>query len=203
MPEPRSALAGHVRPGRFGAGSPRLTLSERPLGTLIQICGWDDGFDEAATTMMQRFGFAGLGAFDTAQEQGSSIAFRTAPRRILIRLKDRGVWEEIHASIDSAQLGSLDLSHARVLIGIAGADAAELLKRLLPIDVEPAVFAVGRFVQSGLHGTSVLLHRRADHDAALDFDLHVPRSFAASIWDFIAETALPFGYRVVGRDAEP
>jgi sarcosine oxidase gamma subunit len=64
------------------------------------------------------------------------------------------------------------------------------------IDLDPSVFGVGRFAQSGLHAVPVLLHRRADADPAADFARLVPRSLVASVWEFVTESAAPFGYLV-------
>jgi heterotetrameric sarcosine oxidase gamma subunit len=79
---------------------------------------------------------------------------------------------------------------------VAGAAAPDLLARLMPIDFDEQAFARGRFVQSGIHTVSVLVHRIDSEAGAPAFDIYMPRSFAVSLWDFITQTALPFGYRV-------
>ncbi|MGN6570106.1 MAG: sarcosine oxidase subunit gamma [Pseudolabrys sp.] len=196
MPELRSALATHLVPGRFGAAGERLVLSERPLGTLIQLSGWHDSFESAARPLMARLGFDGIGAFDRAQASDKALAFRIAPERVLLRLTsadDRGGLER---DVDPAQTPLLDLSHSRTVLRLSGVTAPELLARLMPIDFDPQVFTSGRFVQSGIHSTGVLVHRAGGESDAPVFDIYMPRSFAVSLWGFITQTAMPFGYRV-------
>ncbi|MDP1907019.1 MAG: hypothetical protein Q8K85_01870, partial [Hyphomicrobium sp.] len=70
-----------------------------------------------------------------------------------------------------------------------------LLARGLPIDLNAAAFPPDNFVQSGIHSIGVLVHRRANENGAPVFEVHVPRSYAVTIWEFLAESAAPFGYR--------
>lgn len=205
MLELRSALTGRLRPGRFGAAGAPLILSERPLGTLIQLSGWPEDFEDAAKPALARLGFEGFegfegfGSFDRAQISQispTSLAFRIAPQRLLLRFPVAAIWSEVESAVDTALTPVLDLSHSRTVIRIVGANAAALLARLLPIDFDEQTFAVGRFVQSGIHSVAVLVHRDADEAGVPAYDIYVPRSFAVSTWDFITQTAMPFGYSV-------
>ena len=196
MPELRSALAGHLKPGRFGAADETLIISERPLGTLIQLSGWRDSFEGAARPLLARLGFDGVGAFDRAQASGTALAFRIAPERVLLRLTSVNDWAAIARDVDAAVTPALDLSHSRALIRVAGGAAPDLMARLMPIDFDADVFTPGRFVQSGIHSTAVLAHRADGGAGAPAFDIYMPRSFAASLWDFVTDTALPLGFRV-------
>jgi heterotetrameric sarcosine oxidase gamma subunit len=200
MPELRSALASELRPGRFGAGTgaPSLVFAERPLGTLIQLSGWPDSFQDAAGAVLARLGFAGPGGFAAAQETAAGIAFRIAPERMLLRLASPVAWTAAAVDIDPALTPVLDLSHSRGLLAIVGADAPSLLARLLPIDFDTASFPPGHFVQSAIHSVAVLVHRPVAPVAA--FAVYLPRSYAATVWSVLAESAAPFGYRV---DAPP
>lgn len=196
MPELRSALANHLKPGRFGAAGEPVALSEQPLGTLMQLSGWRGSFEDAAWPLLARIGLDGIGTFDRAQASSRALAFRIAPDRILVRLTSAADWSAIESSVDQAQTPTLDLSHSRTVLRVTGAAAPDLLARLMPIDFDAQAFAPGRFVQSGIHATAVLSHRRDDEGGAPVFDLYLPRSFAVSLWDFITQTAMPLGYRV-------
>lgn len=196
MPDMRSALTGRLTPGPFGAAGGRLAFSERPLGPLIQIAGWHDSFESAVRPLLARLGLDGAGSFDRAQISDKAAAFRIAPERVLLRPASAEECAAIMSDADPALTPVLDLSHSRMLLRISGAAAPDLMARLMPIDFDTQVFGVGRFVQSGIHTVPVLVHRAADMAGAPVFDLYLPRSFAASLWDFIAQTALPLGYRV-------
>ena len=200
MPELRSALTAHLKPGRFGAADGQLILCERPVGALMQLSGWRDSFESAAGRLLARLGFDGIGGFDHAQASDKAVAFRTAPERVLLRLTSASDWAAIARDVDAALTPVLDLSHSRTLVRVAGAAAPDLMARLMPIDLDADVFTPGRFVQSGIHSTAVLAHRADEPGGAPVFDLYMPRSFAASLWDFITETALPFGFRVAVND---
>ena len=82
------------------------------------------------------------------------------------------------------------LTHARVRLVIEGNAAAPLLTHLVPIDVRDRNFPVGAFAQTGLHHTPVLLERSAPHR----YELYVLHSFAVSAWEWIIDSALPYGY---------
>ena len=196
MPEVRSALVGHLEPGRFGAAGEQLVVSEWPLGALIQLSGWRDSFESAARPLLARLGLDGIGSFDRAQASDKALAFRIAPERVLVRLTSPSDWPAIARDIDAALTPVLDLSHSRTLLRVAGVAAPDLMARLMPIDFEASAFGPGRFVQSGIHATAVLAHRNADEGGAPAYDIYMPRSFAASLWDFVTTAALPLGFRV-------
>jgi len=86
------------------------------------------------------------------------------------------------------------LSHSRTCIGIEGEATRELLAKVIPLDFHPASFGVGRFALTGLHHTPVLV-LRAGEDR---YEIFAMRSFARSVWDFLADAALPLGYEVGG-----
>jgi sarcosine oxidase subunit gamma len=197
VPELRSALSVHIKPGRFGAaGEPQLVLSERPLGALMQIAGWRNSFENAVRPLMAHLGLGGIGRFDHAQRSRNALAFRIAPERVLLRLPTGAGWAELESMLDPMQTPFLDLSHSRTLVRVAGTKAPDLLARLMPIDFDERVFGPGHFVQSGIHTVSVLVHRQDDESGAPVFDIYMPRSFAVSLWAFITQTALPLGYHV-------
>jgi heterotetrameric sarcosine oxidase gamma subunit len=173
-------------------------LSERPLGTLVQLSGWRDSFEAAASAVLRRLGFAGVGEFDRAQVVVDGVAFRIAPERVLLHLASPSVWQPIAAGVDPALTPVLDLSHARTLVTVAGDDAPALLGRVLPIDFDGTAFPPGHFAQSAIHAVAMLVHRPAVPSAA-GFEVYLPRSFAASIWNVLAGNATPFGYRVDAR----
>ena len=122
----------------------------------------------------------------------NGLLFNTAPRQYWFVSRDAS----IAAALEQALLPSVgtctNLSHSRVRIRLEGAEAAAVLAKGISVDLHPLRFAVGEFVQTSLHHTAVLLHRV---DAEV-FDLYLPRTFAASLWEWLTDAALPQGYEV-------
>ena len=196
MAEPRSAFHDCLVPGRYGPradNGPSLTLSEAAVGGLIQLAGWDDNFAGHIQPPLAELGLAGIGDYETAGASENATSFRIAPHRVLVRCADTALLERTFAGLDASAVAVLDLSHARAIISIAGPGAEALLARLGTLDFRAAHFAPGRFAQTSVHHTGILVHR----PSMTRFDIHVPSSFAVSLWDYVCVCARPFGYEVV------
>ena len=70
------------------------------------------------------------------------------------------------------------------------------LRRAPCSDLHPSVFRVGDFAQTALHHTGILLERCAESR----YELFASRTYSASIWEWIIDAALPFGYDVRVED---
>ena len=199
MVEFRSALNGRWVPGRFGAAGsgPPLKFSEIPLETLFQISGWPDSFASNARQALSVLGLESIGTVGSAQTAGPYTTFRIAPERIIVRTADADALSRMAREIESDNLPLLDLSHARAVTRIQGLTAPEFLKRLVSIDLDPRAFTPASFALTEIHTVPVMLHRMADDSNIPCFELYVPYTWAASLWDLIRDTASPFGYEVV------
>ncbi len=62
----------------------------------------------------------------------------------------------------------------------------------MAINLHPTVFHVGQFAQTALHHTGVVVERSGESR----YELYALRTFAESIWDWLIDAALPFGYEV-------
>ena len=200
MAEPRSAFHDCLMPGRYGPASdsgPALTLSESAVGGLVQLAGWGDDFVLHIQPALAGLGLAGIGDYETAGASDNAVSFRIAPQRLLVRCADAALLERTAAGLDNSVAAVVDLSHARAIIGIEGPGVEDLLARLATLDFRVNHFAPGRFAQTSVHHTGVLVHRLT----ATRFDIHVPSSFAVSLWDYVCICARPFGYEVVKQPA--
>lgn len=187
MVEPRSPLAGNLIPGSFGAsGMGGVTLGTRRLKGLCQIAGWD-GFAEAAVPALRTLGLTGLGDFQTAQHGPEVTAWRVAPDKLW--LEGAG---DLSAFADAA-LMVLDLGHARTVITLSGPSARDLLSTVIAVDTRPDALPPGRFAQTGLHHVAVLVHCAGPQS----FEILVPGTWAETIWDFLVDSAGPFGVTVM------
>ena len=201
MAEFQSSLTSRLTPGIYGAAaapSP-LTLSERSLGHFFQIAGWPDNFGGKVDPVLTALGFSELGPVGVAQEAGSHCLFRVGPERLLIHSDSPAAWELTTGAADTRSITLLDLSHARTIVRIEGPAACDLLMRLVSLDLDKNVFREGRFALTGINAVPVMLHRLAAEIRSPIYDLFIPYSWAASLWDLICKASQPFGYQVSKR----
>ena len=196
MVELRSAFRDCLVPGSYGPKSedgPALKISETAVGGLVQLAGWGEEFAKHVEPALKELGLAGIGDFKTAQSDGDTVCFRIAPDRLLLRNPDKSVLDNAFGDLDDAVVARLDLSHARAIMRIEGERAEDLFARLSTIDPRSRHFPAGRFAQTGIHHTGVLIHRLT----TTHFEIYIPSSFAVSLWEYVCICAKPFGYDVV------
>ena len=80
------------------------------------------------------------------------------------------------------------LGNSRTRILISGAPARDVLAKGMALDFHHAVFTPGAFAMTGLHHTPVVIHCIA----ADAFHLYAMRTFAMSVWDWLADAAQEF-----------
>ena len=86
----------------------------------------------------------------------------------------------------------LDLSHSKSLIRISGPHGERLLNQFLPVDLRETNFSQDKVVSSAIHHVGVHLWRKRD-----SFNILIPRSFVASIWQLLEESAMQYGLKVI------
>lgn len=193
MLDHRSPLDATLIPGRFGATSETpVTLGQRPLRDLWQLAGWSD-FATAATPVLGTLDFAELGDYRAAQIVNGRTLWRVAPDKIWIE----GVGASDLKAYAGDNLAVLDLSHSRTVLTINGAKARDLLAMMCSVDLSSDAFFPGDFVQSGMAQTAVLVQCVSE----TAFEVLVPITWAASLWDALCLTATPLGYVIEGHAA--
>lgn len=186
MVERASALEGHYQTGRFGAeGDAGVTLTEVRDLVLHQVAAWPETMAAAGAKAAKAVG---------AKSAPGPGAASVGPKGVLLRIEPLKWWlfgAEV-PELTAAEGATLDLSHARTHLRVSGPDAATLLNRDLPIDLRDASFPVGSVAASVFHHVGITVWRS---DAG--YDLLVPRGFALSLWEVLAEGAAQFGGEVV------
>jgi len=189
MAELMSALKGHMSPGRYGLeGAPGVTLSEVHPFSLTQVSAWPDSLQAAGRQV------ARLAGCNAAPGPGQAIDTATGP---LLRVEPLKWWligqdAPTNPLSLAAETGAvLDLSSSRSWIRLSGAYAADLLNRFLPLNLSDAAFPPGASASTAFHHIGVTLWRDADF-----FNLLLPRSFAATLWEMLTESAAQFGLEV-------
>ena len=186
----RSALAGLDLGSRAG-GAGGVLLGEGPARESFVLRGPAD--DPAFTRAVE----TGLGAGlpqepgEAAEVGADALLIRLGPDewRLTAPLSDDG---RIAARLASALAGGrgalVNISSASTVITVAGEHAADLLATGTGIDLDPAAFPPGRAVRTRIGNAQALVHRKAE-DA---FELHVPRSYARSFWEWLEERGREF-----------
>jgi sarcosine oxidase subunit gamma len=85
-----------------------------------------------------------------------------------------------------------------VCLRLEGPAVREVLANHVALDLDFREFPAGRFAQTGLDHAAVLLDRRADEC----FELYLLSTFAASAWDLLVDSALPYGYSLAVLSAD-
>jgi len=193
MFEYRSALAGWARAdgGPAAVSGPQLRIAEIRDWRLAQLTAWRGAREEFTRSVAAAFGGALPESLCRGTTLGGSRLIRlTRDQYWWIDAHDAG-FERLRSGFDPACGAFTDLSDARVRLAISGSAARELLAAGIALDLHPDVFAIGQSAQTGLHHTGVLLERVA----ADAYELFVPRTFAATIWEFLVDAALPHGVK--------
>lgn len=196
MFEQHSVLAGALKSaGRDGAdGLRRLRIGETRGWSLLQVAAFASTSAEFGNAMRSvlkvelptRIG-------DVVHVDGRRLLKTGAAQYWIITRHDDDILPSVQRAV-SAHIGAVTpLSHSRTCIFIEGAAARELLAKGVPLDFHPDVFRIDQFALSGLHHTPVLIHRRGE----TLFELYALRTFGLSVWEWLMDAALPFGYEIV------
>ena len=191
----RSALDGHVVPGRHGASGREeavVVLEELRPGALVQLNGVSEPASFAG--LLSRLGIDGA----------------PQPRRGLTGSKGELLWTgadqwwlvdreggmsaaealallEVRRAPDAT---ALDLGHARTVLRVSGPMARDLLAKGCPLDVDG--LRVGDCASTRLGPFNVVLHCAGTSR----FDLYVFRSFGLAMWEWLNDEAAEFGCEV-------
>ena len=192
-PPRRSALEGCYQPGRFGVrseGGPGVVLAEWRPRSIVQVNGAPDSGALADA----------LGA--TASEVSPNRSFHAGAARYA--WNGPGQWlvesaehqpgeliERIETALRPHGASATDLSHARTVVQVSGAAAADLLAKLCPIDVETMRDGDSAATLAGPFNVQIV--KIGDEE----FRLYVFRSFGLAMWEMLLDEAAEFGGEVV------
>lgn len=197
MLERQSALARALdRSGRDGAGGTRgLRLGEVRGWSLVQVAAFATTLLDLERAVQPLVGAGLPDRVGQAVAAGAHRLFRTGAAQFwIVGPEDDALASRLGAAI-APEIGAVTpLSHSRTRLFIEGPAAREVLAKGLPLDFHPDVFRVGQFALTGLHHTPVLVHRTAE----IRYELYALRTFAQTVWEWLTDAALPYGYDVAG-----
>jgi len=197
MLERRSALIMALgRGGRDGAGGGRrCRIGEVKGSSLIQAAGFPSTLQEFEERLETILGELPIGSHSVVP--GERTIFRTCPQQFWIVGPEDGLFGRLSEAIGPDFGTVTSLSHSRTRIFIEGDCAADILKKGVALDFHPQIFKPGQAALTGLHHTPVLIHRiREDR-----FEIYAMRTFALSVWEWLTDAALEFGYEAASEEA--
>lgn len=182
MLEARSALRPHVAPNVSTTASPGVGLRERQGLTLAHVAALKGREGELAEAVRGAFGIE----LPTTPKRASAgdVAFVWA---------GPGKWLGVSSSgVDFAALPAAvaDQSDGRTVLALSGPKARETLATLVSIDLHPRAFGVDDAAVT--HAASIGVHLWQADDAPT-YEIAVFRSYAATLWRWIAHAGAARG----------
>jgi heterotetrameric sarcosine oxidase gamma subunit len=196
-------LTRHLPVGRHGGASSAagVTLTERAFPALAALAVRTDAASRFSERLAAGFGVAAPPVQAAAIASPITVIW-TGPDQYLAIDDAHKETEHFDFARDlAAQLGDAasvtDVTGARAIIDIAGPQAPDVLAKLVPIDLDDAVFPPGAAAATLAGHLAVLLWRHADEPAR--YSIATPRSFAASLAHAVLDAATEFGCIVTDR----
>lgn len=185
MPDPlvaRSALRPHVAPITKPAGEAGVTMLERVGLTLALVSALKGRERELADAVSEAYGIA---LPDTPKRvAGGEAAFAWAgPGKWLAMSTAEADFAALPAAVS-------DQSDGRVVLAVSGPKARETLATLISIDLHPRAFTPGDVAMT--HAASIATHLWQVDDAPT-YELACFRSYAATLWRWIAHAGMSRG----------
>jgi heterotetrameric sarcosine oxidase gamma subunit len=189
----RSAIESYGAQVVRADGNQALRLGEVAETRLVHLGVYPGGAAQVAAEVLPVLGGRLPDSSVRAAAAGGHSIMRIAPDQYWVLSGESGLDARLRSAIsaDAGSVTSLDGARTRLLI--EGRSARALLGRLVAIDLDPTVFPVGGFAQTGIHHVAGLLLRASDDR----YEFFAPRTFAASTWEVLIDAAHSFGYETV------
>lgn len=198
MLERRSALAGfHGQAERAGVdGAIRLEIGEITGWSLIEIGVYPSKRDVAEQGIRNWLG-AVPERIAVPSETQHGLLIRTGPLGFWLlddarRATAGRPYETASDALSDSGIAIIELSSSRTRLFIEGTHAADVLLKGIPIDLAHESFPIGSIALTGVHHTPILLRRTATDR----FEIIAMRTFALTVFEWLADAALEFGYRI-------
>jgi heterotetrameric sarcosine oxidase gamma subunit len=194
MFESRSPLAERLaRGGRDGADGARAVRFTEIRGRHVVQLGLFGGGASAVSPLVRSITGAALPESNyEVTDSGPHRLYRIAAAQYWIVSLEEGAGRALEQAVPPDSGTVTVLSGARVCLRLEGAAASAVLAHHVALDLDLQEFPSGRFAQTGIDHAGVLLDRRAPEC----FELYLLSTFAASAWDLLVDSALPYGYSV-------
>ena len=199
MFESRSPLAGRLaQGGRDGVDGVRgVCFTEIRGRQIVQLGFFGSGARAVAPLLRSITGAALPESNREATDSGRHRLYRIAADQYWVVSAEEGAGRALEQAMPPDSGTVTVLSGARVCLRLEGAAASAVLAHHVALDLDSKEFPAGRFAQTGIDHAGVLLERRAEEC----FELYLLSTFAASAFDLLVDSALPYGYSLAVESA--
>jgi sarcosine oxidase subunit gamma len=173
--------------GRPANGACAISLSERRPGSIVEFALWNGG--NAAATVI---GGTTRPEPNRAVSTPGHLHLSTGPGRFMAIGQEAGLAKRLQGVIPAQDGAVVDVAHGRAGIRVSGAPTPELLQKGLSFDLDLSAFPAMAATNAGLHHMSVTVIRLDEQT----FDLFVMTSLAGSLWAWVTDAAVEYGWQV-------
>ena len=196
----QSALATLGLEARASAPEPDagVVLSERQAGTQLAIRG-DASNADFSSGVAQALGLELPVTPKTAHRKSGRALLWLGPDEWLAVMAmeyDGKLGANLAETLGDVHHAIADVGHSRVVIGLQGLNARDVLMKGTNVDVHPRQFGPDNCVQARLSRCHMLLHQLDDGPS---YDIYIHRSFAVYAWNWLSDAAREYGLAVRGN----
>jgi heterotetrameric sarcosine oxidase gamma subunit len=192
MFDSRSPLAARLAPGgRDGADGRRAVCFTEIRGRHLVQLGVFGGGASAVSPLVRSITGAPLPESNCeVTDSGRHRLYRIAADQYWIVSLEEGAGRALERALPPESGTVTVLTGARVCLRLDGEAACDVLAHHVALDLDVQEFPAGRFAQTGIDHAGALLDRRGREC----FELYMLCTYAASAWDLLVDSALPYGY---------
>lgn len=170
-----------------------LVISERRGWSLVEIAAFADTELVVAAKLKSLTGLAiPTSAAAPSRGNGNTLLRAGHGKFWVFGSEGSDLAERAAVAIAPDEGAVTPLSHSRAIIVIEGEPVFETLKKGIALDFSGEAFPVGAAAMTGVHHVPVLLIR----SAPATVEVVVMRTFARSVFEWLLDAGLEFGYRI-------
>ena len=171
------------------ASAREVSIAEVPRGSLWQVACWPETYTEIEGALGEACGCAPPAPGRMVETSDGRLLIRTEPLKWWVMGPD-GAGCPLTPDADHGAW--LDMSHDQAAVSVEGENAAEILKRMVSLDLRDAAFPDLSFASTQMHHMITKVLRR-DRDGMPAYQVMVMRSYADDLREIIQHHLHRFG----------
>lgn len=158
-----------------------IRLDALPRGSVWQVACWPDTYHSIEKSLAMACGCPEPAPGQIAETRDGRLLIRIEPLKWWIIGEDDAECPMCPGPADGAWL---DMSHDQAGVSVTGANAVEILKRMVPIDLRERSFPNNSYATTHMHHMITRVLRR-DNGAMPHYEVMVMRSYADDLREIV------------------